>query len=207
MGAVAIGQHPDQRVRIIETLPDRDDLGAVVLENLDLFLTEALMEIVDATLAVARRLGGVHAKLEAARVGGHVARKVRCQLAGGHPGLLRGYTHDRESGELTLYHLKECIKALAQCPEVEAIHLIAHSRGTDILFSALRELIVRTRITGNDPQETLKIGNVIMAAPDIDLDVSSQRFSPDRLYDGYELLTVYVSAHDRAIGSAEWLFA
>ncbi len=125
----------------------------------------------------------------------------------GHPGLLRGYTRDRESGEFTLYHLKECIKALALCPEVEAIHLIAHSRGTDVLMTAMRELIVRTRIAGYDPQQVLKIGNVIMAAPDLDLDVSSQRFSPDRLYDGYELFTIYVTANDRAIGTAEWLFA
>ena len=125
----------------------------------------------------------------------------------GHPGLLRGYMRDRESGEFTLYHLKECIRALADCPEVEAVHLIAHSRGTDVLMTAMRELIVRTRIAGYDPQQILKIGNVIMAAPDIDLDVSSQRFAPDRLNDGYELFTVYVTANDRAIGSAEWLYA
>ncbi len=125
----------------------------------------------------------------------------------GHPGLLRGYTRDRESGEFTIFHLKELIKALASCPEIETIHLIAHSRGTDIMMTALRELIVRTRIAGHDPQQTLKIGNVIMAAPDIDMDVSTQRFAAERLYDGYELLTIYVTAHDRAIGSAEWLFA
>ncbi len=125
----------------------------------------------------------------------------------GHPGLLRGYTRDRESGEFTIFHLKEFLKALAACPEIETIHLIAHSRGTDIAMTAMRELIVRTRIAGLDPQQTLKLGNVIMAAPDLDIDVSSQRFAAERLYDGYELFTVYVTAHDRAIGSAEWLFA
>jgi len=125
----------------------------------------------------------------------------------GHPGMLRGYTRDRESGEFTIFHLKELIKVVASCPQVETIHLIAHSRGTDIVMTAIRELIVRARIAGFDPRQRLKFGNVIMAAPDIDLDVSSQRNGAERLYDGYDLLTVYVTANDRAIGSAEWLFA
>ena len=86
MGAVATGQHPDQGIRIVEILPDRDDLGAVILKNLDLFLAEALMQLVGATFeiadTVARRGGRVHVKLEAARVGRHVARNIRRQLFG-----------------------------------------------------------------------------------------------------------------------------
>ena len=69
----------------------------------------------------------------------------------GHPGMLRGYTRDRESGEFTIFHLKELIKAVASCPEIETIHIIAHSRGTDIMMTALREVIVRTRIAGHPP--------------------------------------------------------
>lgn len=125
----------------------------------------------------------------------------------GHPGLLRGYTRDRESGEFTVLHLKEAITAVATCPEIEAVHLIAHSRGTDILITALRELIARTRIAGHDPRETLKIGNVILAAPDLDIDVLTQRVVADNLFEGCELLTIYVTANDGAIGAAEWLFA
>ncbi len=125
----------------------------------------------------------------------------------GFPGLLRGYNRDRESGEFTIFHLKEFLKALAECSEIDTIHLIAHSRGTDVAMTALRELIVQTRAGGVDPRAVLKLGNIIMAAPDIDADVSSQRNSAEQLFDGYELLTVYVSKNDRAIGSAEWLFS
>ena len=50
----------------------------------------------------------------------------------GGGGLLRGYTYDRESSEFTVYHLKQFIRLLASCPEVERINLIAHSRGTDV---------------------------------------------------------------------------
>ena len=41
MGAVAIVQHPNQDVRIVEILTDRDDFGSVLLKKLDLFFTEA----------------------------------------------------------------------------------------------------------------------------------------------------------------------
>ncbi len=125
----------------------------------------------------------------------------------GYPGLLRGYTRDRESGEFTIFHLKEFLKALASCPEIETVHLIAHSRGTGVAMTAMRELIVEIRASGEDPQAELKLGNIIMAAPDIDADVSSQRNAAEHVYDGYELLTVYVSQNDRAIGTAEWLFS
>ncbi len=125
----------------------------------------------------------------------------------GYPGLIRGYNYDRESGEFTIFHLKEFLRALAGCPQIDTIHLIAHSRGTDVAMTAMRELILEVRAGGDDPRTALKFGNVIMAAPDIDADVSSQRNGAERLHDGYELLTVYVSQNDRAIGSAEWLFS
>ena len=125
----------------------------------------------------------------------------------GYPGLLRGYTHDRESGEFTIFHLKEFFKALAACPELDTVHVIAHSRGTDVAMTALREIIIEARARGDDPQTVLKIGNVIMAAPDVDMEVAGQRFGAERLNDGWELLTVYVSKNDHAIGTAEWLFA
>ena len=57
----------------------------------------------------------------------------------GYPGLF-GYTYDRESSEFTVYHLREVLSYIANFPEVDKIHVIAHSRGTDIAVAALREL-------------------------------------------------------------------
>ena len=59
----------------------------------------------------------------------------------GHGGLLRGYTYDRESGVFTVYHLKQMLRVIAACPDVRKAHLIAHSRRTAVLTSALRELL------------------------------------------------------------------
>jgi esterase/lipase superfamily enzyme len=120
--------------------------------------------------------------------------------------MIRGYTTDRESGEFTEFHLKEFLRFLASCPEVENIHVIAHSRGTDVAMTALRELIIVSRARGENPRSALKLQNIVMAAPDVDADVSSQRYGAERLYDGFGLMTIYVTKKDRALGSAEWLF-
>jgi esterase/lipase superfamily enzyme len=124
----------------------------------------------------------------------------------GHPGLMRGYTADRESSEFTVYHLREFLTALAGCPELERVHVIAHSRGTDVLATALRELVLISTAAGLDPQATYKIGHFVLAAPDLDLDVSQQRHSADRIDLIFEQGTIYVTPNDRALGSAEWLF-
>lgn len=57
----------------------------------------------------------------------------------GHGGLLRGYTYDRESSEFTVFHFKRLLEWLAQMPEVEGIHIISHSRGTDVTLTAIPE--------------------------------------------------------------------
>ena len=61
----------------------------------------------------------------------------------GSGGGLRGYTHDRESGEFTIFHLKQFLRLLASTPELEEFHLIAHSRGTDVLTSCLARAVHR----------------------------------------------------------------
>jgi esterase/lipase superfamily enzyme len=125
----------------------------------------------------------------------------------GHPGMLRGYTHDRESSEFTIYHLKQLLWALADCPELERIHVIAHSRGSDVLATALRELVLVAEGAGRDPNDVFRIAQFVLAAPDLDLEIVQQRAGSDRLFRIYERGTIYVSQKDRALGAAEWLFA
>ncbi len=124
----------------------------------------------------------------------------------GSPGMIQGYNYDRESGEFTIYHLKQFIRHLAMVPEIEKIHILAHSRGTDVASSALRELLIEERGAGNIARETLKIGHVVLASPDMDMEVAGQRFGAERFHNVYEHLTIYVSSNDKAIGLAEWLF-
>lgn len=124
----------------------------------------------------------------------------------GYPGPF-GYTYDRESSEFTVYHLREVLELLAGMPEVEKIHLIAHSRGTDVALNAVRELAIEAKAAGIDPREKLKIHNLILAAPDLDLAVAGQRIVGDQLALSVHRFTVYASPNDKAIGIAAKLFA
>ena len=123
----------------------------------------------------------------------------------GYPGLF-GYTYDRESSEFTVYHLREILGFIARFPEVEKIHLIAHSRGTDVAVAAVRELTLLARGAGIDPREKYKIHNLVLAAPDLDVEVATQRIAGDQLVLSVNRFTIYTSPADKAIGFARKLF-
>jgi esterase/lipase superfamily enzyme len=126
----------------------------------------------------------------------------------GHEGIsgLRGYNYDRESSEFTIYHLKQFLKSLGTIDEIEKIHIIAHSRGTDVLVNALREVFLETMAGGKDPNKELRIANVILAAPDIDYEVMLQRVVSEHSAASVGQGTVYTSPSDKAIRISEWLY-
>ena len=95
---------------------------------------------------------------------------------------------------------------LARCEEIDKVHLIAHSRGTDVLLTALRELLIEFGGKDFDPGDDRQLGNVIVAAPDLDLEVVSQRISSEEIAPKIDRLTVYMSGTDTAIGLSTWLF-
>jgi len=121
-------------------------------------------------------------------------------------GGLRGYFYDRESGEYTIFHLKELLRILSSIEELDKVHLIAHSRGTDVLLTALREILIERGGVDYIPSGDRKLGNVIIAAPDLDLEVISQRVSAEEIAGKIDRLTVYMSKTDEAIGMSTWLF-
>lgn len=120
---------------------------------------------------------------------------------------VRGYQYDRESGEFTLFHLKEFLKMLSLCPELEKIHIIAHSRGTDVITSALREIFIESKAAGHDPADRYKLGHVVLAAPDLDMEVAIQRIVAEEFYMSMDKMTMYVSKNDRMIGISDWVFS
>ncbi len=138
---------------------------------------------------------------------GRVGVPVLYTWPAGHPGLLRGYNYDRESGEFTVYHLKQFLRALVKHPEVDGINILAHSRGTDVTTAAIRELVIETRAEGRDVREHLKIRNLNLAAADLDFEVTSQRLGAELVWFVPDRMTIYVSETDKALGLADWLFA
>lgn len=146
-------------------------------------------------------------------------------------GGLKGYAYDRESGEFAVVHLKMLLWALANNPKVDRVHLISHSRGTDVASTALRELHGEIRgyqmgmidvpwmgmrnaqaaVEGSfdDVPPTwqfLKLETLVLAAPDLDLDVFIQRFFGENVIRAAHRTVIYFSESDKAIGLADWLF-
>ena len=114
-------------------------------------------------------------------------------------GGIRGYFVDRESGEFTIFHLKEMLRTLIDIPEVEKLHIIAHSRGADVTTSALRELIIEQRGKGRVSKDTFKIENLILAAPDLDYGIIRQRLMAEAFATALGKITVDSTSTDKAL--------
>jgi esterase/lipase superfamily enzyme len=143
--------------------------------------------------------------------------------AGGTRGALFGYDVDRESSEFAVEDLLKTIRIVAGTPGLQRIHLIAHSRGTDTLATALSELGAEAYILRKSLGRQFKIGDVVLAAPDIDADVALSKIfkvfsDPDLPFGatsdanavleptpGFKV-TIYVSPDDKALATSGWLF-
>jgi len=117
-----------------------------------------------------------------------------------------GYAYDRESGEATIYHLKELLRSLARNDSVRSIKILAHSLGTDVTLSAIRELFVELPRDGEEFRRIYRISDLILAAPDIDIGIIQQRVVAELILNGIGQLTIYVSENDKALGLSERLF-
>ena len=141
----------------------------------------------------------------------------------GTRGLLFGYNEDYESSVFATEHLRKAIRTIAGTPGLERIHLLAHSRGTDLLATTLAELGAEAYMQQTTLPRRFKIGNVVLMAPDIDADVAVAKIlavlsDPDLPYGTapnpgmvFELtpgfqFTAYVSPDDRALAASSWLF-
>lgn len=141
-------------------------------------------------------------------------------------GGLKGYAYDRESGEFSVVPLKSLIWMLVASPRVNKLHIIAHSRGTDVATTALREIqfeirglfhrsfyapragreMVTSVLPDQEVYKVLKLETLILAAPDMDIDVFGQRFLNEGLIHVADRVVIYTSENDKALGLSNWLF-
>jgi esterase/lipase superfamily enzyme len=63
------------------------------------------------------------------------------------PASIKGYEYTLASTQFTVFHLKQTLRRIAACPEVEKVNIIAHSRGTAVITEAVRELHLELRST------------------------------------------------------------
>jgi esterase/lipase superfamily enzyme len=102
------------------------------------------------------------------------------------------YGYDRESALWSRDAFEDLLRALAESPSGGRVHLVAHSMGTLLTLETLRML----RASGGEAAMA-RIGAVVLAAPDIDIDLfagSVERLGPDA-----KKITVISSTNDRAL--------
>lgn len=133
---------------------------------------------------------------------GRIGVPVSYSWPAGNTGLT-AYLKDREAGEFSTFHLKEFIRAIAAIPDLKSIHLIAHSRGADVVSSALRELTIFELGAGRDPRLSLKVDTLIMAAPDLDFGVVQQRLAAEGTSAAVGQVIVYLNPKDGALGLSQ----
>ncbi|MEP6355086.1 MAG: alpha/beta hydrolase [Hyphomicrobiales bacterium] len=116
---------------------------------------------------------------------------------------LTGYFKDTEAVKFSIFHFKEAIRVLSSTPGLERIHIVAHSRGTEVVTTGLRELVIEDRARGLNPKQSLKIQNLILAAPDLDFGVVQQRLIAERFGPAIGQITVYLNQNDGALGLSQ----
>ncbi|MBX4872199.1 alpha/beta hydrolase [Rhizobium bangladeshense] len=101
------------------------------------------------------------------------------------------YNYDKESTNYSRDALEELLTRTAANPAVGDVTVMAHSMGTWLTVEALRQMAIR------NGQVASKINNVILASPDLDVDVFGRQFmslGKDRPH-----FTIFVSRDDRAL--------
>lgn len=116
---------------------------------------------------------------------------------------LLDYLEDRESATFAVSDLRQLLVFLADHTDAQRINLIAHSMGTFLTSNTLREM----RLIGYDQtpqqlQDRFRIDNVVLVAPDIDVDVLQKRFFREGFHHVSRRMTIYTSPDDKALAWA-----
>jgi esterase/lipase superfamily enzyme len=107
-------------------------------------------------------------------------------------GRLIAYQYDRESAMWSRDGFEEALKGLASNPTIGRVHIVAHSMGTLLTLETLRQL----RSEAGD-EAINKIGAVVLASPDIDIDQFEQTVR--KLGPVASRITVISATNDRAL--------
>ena len=128
----------------------------------------------------------------------------------GHGGLMLAYpwptrstpiavNKDRLSGRISARALRELVLFLAEETQVRRINFIGYSAGAEVLSLALYQLrLASSDWPADEIAERLKIGQVVLAAPDIDY-TEFRNMLLDNLVDVAEHFTIYVNADDKVL--------
>jgi esterase/lipase superfamily enzyme len=108
-------------------------------------------------------------------------------------GKLFDYGYDRESATYSRDALEAVLQAMAKDSRVAQISILAHSMGNFVAMEALRQMAIRNRGL------PAKIKDIMLAAPDIDVDVFRREIAEIEQNDKAPPVTLFVSQDDHAL--------
>ena len=109
-------------------------------------------------------------------------------------GRLLEYVYDRDSALYSRDALESVLAAMAGNGRVKSISILAHSMGNFLTVETLRQMAIRDH--GLSP----KIKDIMLASPDIDVDVFRRQIAEIEASDKNPPVTLFVSQDDRALG-------
>lgn len=112
-------------------------------------------------------------------------------------GSVFAYGFDKESATFSRDAFEQTVWKVASDPSVGDVTIIGHSMGAWLTMEGLRQMAIRH---GRLPAS---IHNVILASPDIDVDVFATQWRA--LQGSSAHFTIFVSRRDRALGLSRWL--
>jgi len=109
------------------------------------------------------------------------------------------YVYDRDSAMYSRDALEALLQALVKDPSVGSISILAHSMGNYLVVETLRQMAIRNR------ELSPKIRDVMLASPDIDVDVFRRQIAEIDAGPRSTDFTLFVSRDDRALGLSSFL--
>jgi len=109
------------------------------------------------------------------------------------------YFYDRESASYSRDALEAVLRAMVDDPNVASVSMLSHSLGNLVAVEALRQMAIR------DHGLSSKIRDIMLASPDIDVDVFRRQIAEIRRNDKQPPITLFVSQDDRALGLSRLL--
>ena len=107
------------------------------------------------------------------------------------------YTYDEASVDWAVLQFERTLKTVIQESGAEKVHVIAHSMGNRILVQALERMSLENKGLGPKSSK-MRLGQIIMAAPDVDASAFRNRYLP-AAREMADRVTMYASSKDRAL--------
>ncbi len=115
-------------------------------------------------------------------------------------GTALSYFYDRDSAVYSRDALEAVLNAVVADKQVKKVAILAHSMGNYLAVETLRQMAIR------DKGLPKKITDIMLASPDIDVDVFRRQIAEIEKNDKSPPVTLFVSQDDKALGISKLIW-